>query len=54
MTQAQENILKLAIRTRISRGENFYDIMDSYPKVTPEDRLMLTEYFIKQGLAEPK
>lgn len=54
MTRAQENIVKIAIRTRLLQGEDFYDIMESYPKITAEDKAMLTKYFIEEGLAEVK
>ena len=54
MTKVQESIVKKAIRLRLEGGEDFYDIMDSYPKITPEDRKKITEYFINEGLAEVK
>lgn len=54
MTKVQESIVKRAIRVRLESGEDFYDILDSYPKITTEDKKMLTEYFIDEGLAESK
>lgn len=54
MTKAQENIVKQAIRIRLTQGEDFYEILKSYPKISEEDKAMLTKYFIEEGLAEVK
>lgn len=54
MTAVQESVVKRAIRVRMSGGEDFYDILDSYPRITPEDKQMLTDYFIGEGLVVPK
>ena len=37
MTAVQLKVTVLAVKSRLSKGEDFDEIMDSYPRLTEED-----------------
>ena len=49
VTNTAYKIIKKAVIVRIKKGENYEEILDSYPKLSNEQRAQMIEELIQEG-----
>lgn len=52
VTNTAYRIIKKAVIVRIKKGENYEEVLDSYPKLSDEQRAQMIEELIQEGYIE--